>query len=65
MVGGGNSSITKFESSVFNGKYITGDIDAAYLEKIESLRNNSMRETQNKNQDNSDETLVGLYNDNS
>ncbi len=33
----------KFDCSVFNGKYITGDIDEAYLNHIEGLRNDKAK----------------------
>jgi amidophosphoribosyltransferase len=32
-----------FDCSVFNGKYITGDIDDAYLARIEQLRNDKAK----------------------
>jgi amidophosphoribosyltransferase len=34
----GNPMIENFEESVFTGKYITGDIDAEYLKKLEERR---------------------------
>jgi amidophosphoribosyltransferase len=34
----GNADITRFESSVFTGEYITGDVDAAYLKKLAHAR---------------------------
>jgi amidophosphoribosyltransferase len=34
----GNPSIEYFDCSCFDGKYVTGDIDAAYLEAIEAAR---------------------------
>ncbi len=34
----GNPEITKFETSVFSGEYVTGDINQEYLEYLESLR---------------------------
>lgn len=34
----GNQAIESFECSVFDGKYITGDIGPAYLEEIENSR---------------------------
>ena len=34
-----NPEIKSFETSVFDGKYITGDIDNAYLQRIDDLRN--------------------------
>ncbi|MGR6861994.1 amidophosphoribosyltransferase [Aliivibrio salmonicida] len=37
-VGCGNREIERFETSVFNAHYVTGDIDQAYLEQIEGLR---------------------------
>lgn len=35
----GNTNIKQFDTSCFNGHYITGDIDDAYLERINNLRN--------------------------
>ncbi|MFT5676929.1 MAG: amidophosphoribosyltransferase [Paraglaciecola sp.] len=34
-----NPDIKCFETSVFDGKYITGDVDQSYLERIDSMRN--------------------------
>lgn len=34
----GNPDITQFESSVFNGSYVTGDVNQQYLEYLEGLR---------------------------
>ncbi|UXI00504.1 amidophosphoribosyltransferase [Photobacterium sp. TY1-4] len=34
----GNPDITQFESSVFNGTYVTGDVSQQYLEYLETLR---------------------------
>ena len=33
-----NPNIKQFDCSCFDGKYITGDIDAAYLNRIEAAR---------------------------
>jgi amidophosphoribosyltransferase len=33
-----NNSLTAFETSVFTGNYITGDVDQAYLESIDKAR---------------------------
>lgn len=35
----GNPDITLFETSVFNGHYVTGDVDQPYLDYLDSLRN--------------------------
>lgn len=37
--------ITRFDTSVFNGDYVTGDINQDYLTHIESLRNDAARES--------------------
>lgn len=34
----GNAKVDTFECSVFNGIYITGDVDQAYLDRLEDLR---------------------------
>ena len=41
---GGNEDIQAFEDSVFSGKYVTGDVDAAYLETLETLRSDAAKE---------------------
>ena len=35
----GNPDITEYDCSVFNGEYVTGDIDQNYLDRIDALRN--------------------------
>lgn len=35
----GNPEITRFDTSVFDGHYVTGNIDMAYLERLEQQRN--------------------------
>ncbi|MBD1573794.1 amidophosphoribosyltransferase [Vibrio sp. S17_S38] len=42
-VGVGNPSITTFETSVFSGQYVTGDIDQAYLDLIDTMRNDDAK----------------------
>jgi amidophosphoribosyltransferase len=39
----GNRSIDSFECSVFDGNYVTGDVDAAYMEKVAANRNETSR----------------------
>lgn len=39
----GNPEITEFECSVFNGKYITGDVDDLYLKRLENLRSDAAK----------------------
>ncbi|MAR93174.1 MAG: amidophosphoribosyltransferase [Pseudomonadota bacterium] len=39
----GNPEIDQFDCSVFNGEYITGDINDGYLEQLEAARNDSAK----------------------
>lgn len=39
----GNPGIEEFECSVFNGKYVTGDIDQGYLDRLELQRNDAQK----------------------
>ena len=43
----GNPDITEFDCSVFNGKYVTGDVNEAYLGKIEQARNDAAKSMTN------------------
>ena len=58
----GNPQIDGFDCSVFNGEYITGDIDKIYLDRVELLRND---EAQNERRVElrAQGTVVGIYND--
>ena len=38
------TDIEHFDTSCFDGKYITGDIDASYLTYINSLRNDASKQ---------------------
>jgi len=40
----GNTAITKFDTSVFNGEYVTKGITPLYLEQLELLRADSVKE---------------------
>ncbi len=39
----GNPNLKRFDCSVFDGKYITGDIDGDYLEHLSRLRSDNMK----------------------
>ena len=39
----GNPGIEEFECSVFNGKYVTGDIDQDYLDRLEIRRSDAQK----------------------
>ncbi|MGD8483438.1 MAG: amidophosphoribosyltransferase [Thioalkalispiraceae bacterium] len=49
--------ITRFDTSVFNGEYVTGDINESYLARIEALRNDEARKSSDK-----DNEVVEIYN---
>ncbi len=39
----GNPAIRRFDCSVFDGHYVTGDVDQAYLDRLYQTRNNATR----------------------
>ena len=53
----GNPNIGNFDCSVFDGNYITGDINEVYLGKIEQTRNDAAKLV------NVDNAVMGLHND--
>jgi len=42
-VGYGNRAISQYEASCFNGEYVTGDIDSAYLKRLEQRRSDDAK----------------------
>ena len=54
----GNPRVKKFDTSVFNGEYITGDVTKTYLDHLEQLRNDSSQEKRRT----SDNTVIELHN---
>lgn len=52
-------NIERFDTSVFNGDYVTGDITQAYLQRIEDQRNDT---TRSKDVQSVDSEVVELYN---
>ena len=51
--------IDRFDTSVFNGDYVTGDVTAEYLKGVEMQRNDNAR---SKDVQGSDAEVVELYN---
>jgi len=49
--------IKRFDTAVFNGEYVTGDVDQAYLERIEAQRNDNTRTT-----DDEDNEVMEIHN---
>lgn len=56
-VGGGKIKIDQFDCAVFDGVYVTGGIDAQYLQRIESERNDLEMSTKEVTQ-----ATIGLHN---
>ncbi|KAJ1733794.1 amidophosphoribosyltransferase [Coemansia biformis] len=52
-----NPAITTFDTSVFDGKYVTGDVSAEYLQKLEARRSDAA-----KQKDMADGETIGLHN---
>lgn len=63
----GNPDVAQFECSVFNGEYITGDVDEIYLKRLEGKRNDQAKVSKagKKGDDKSqrDEQVAGINND--
>ncbi|MBB3140557.1 amidophosphoribosyltransferase [Halomonas organivorans] len=53
-----NPALDAFDCSVFDGRYITGDIDEGYLAALEASRNDAAKSQQSAG----DHALVGMHN---
>ena len=51
-------SVTEFDSSCFDGKYITGDVDEDYLLALDELRNDAEKRKKTQTDDTFDEVVV-------
>ena len=60
---GGKQGVTEFDCSVFNAKYITGDVSEEYLQDLEEARSDDNKAKDDSGQDADDESFVALYND--
>lgn len=52
------SEVSSFDTSCFNGEYVTGDIDAEYLKKLDEQRNDGA-----KNRSHEEDSVIDLHND--
>ncbi len=57
----GNAGIVNFDCSVFDGKYVTGDIDDGYLERLSLHRSDEMKKRRDAEISN-DSTVIELHN---
>ena len=61
----GNPNIERFDCSVFDGNYVTGDIDDQYLRELAASRSDAAKKRRNAPVDNVDESnIVDLQNGN-
>lgn len=59
----GNSQIPRFDCAVFDGDYVTGDVDAEYLRKLDEARNDSAKtEREDHIGLSSQNSMVGIHN---
>ena len=59
----GNRAITSFECSVFNGEYVTGDVDQVYLNLVDSKRNDAAKLGTQSDEVSKDSQVIGIHND--
>ncbi|MGB5734796.1 MAG: amidophosphoribosyltransferase [Thiohalocapsa sp.] len=52
------STVDRFDTSVFDGVYVTGDVTSEYLDDLERARNDSAKENRSR----CDETVIELHN---
>jgi amidophosphoribosyltransferase len=57
----GNPAITRYDCSVFDGDYVTGDIDDVYLERL-SLRRNDLVKQHRAAESSGDQAVIELHN---
>ncbi|MFU8817986.1 MAG: amidophosphoribosyltransferase [Pseudomonadales bacterium] len=58
----GNPQIDNFDCSVFDGKYVTGDIDDSYLERLSFNRSDQMKQQRRDADFSNDTTVIDLHN---
>ena len=54
-----NAALERFDSSVFTGEYVTGDVDEAYLEAIGAKRSDDAK---NKRDGKGEASVIDLHN---
>ncbi|MCG7918526.1 MAG: amidophosphoribosyltransferase, partial [Candidatus Thiodiazotropha taylori] len=55
----GKTDIDRFDTSVFSGDYVTGDVSDTYLEQLELLRNDGAKSQTEM----ADRSIIDLHND--
>jgi amidophosphoribosyltransferase len=58
----GNPEVKRFDCSVFDGDYVTGDVDESYLNHIHATRNDDAKQNKNPSTDNKKQSVIGIHN---
>ncbi|MGB2105893.1 MAG: amidophosphoribosyltransferase [Porticoccaceae bacterium] len=58
----GNPEVKSFDCSVFNGHYVTGDVDESYLNHMHATRNDDAKQNKNPSADNKKQSVIGIHN---
>ena len=58
----GNPQLESFDCSVFDGHYVTGDVNDAYLAHLHAIRNDASRDLGDAGSSAGDSSLMGLHN---
>ena len=58
----GNPEVKRFDCSVFDGDYVTGDVDESYLNHIHAMRNDDAKHENKVKKDNKKESVIGIHN---
>lgn len=61
----GNPDIERFECSVFDGDYVTGDVDEVYLKRLENIRSDAAKKSRKKNGQSKQQNLVADFHNDS
>ena len=59
----GNKNINNFECSVFDGHYVTGDINSDYLQRLDAMRNDSAKTQSEFKFEPQKEQVIGIHNE--
>ena len=58
----GNPEVKSFDCSVFDGHYVTGDVDESYLNHMHATRNDDAKQNKNPSADNKKQSVIGIHN---
>ena len=59
----GNEDIVEFDCSVFNGNYVTGDVDSGYLRRLEEDRSEASKDQKIERETLADNGVIDIHND--